>query len=264
MQENTLINQFQETKTIIDDQKNSSAFKFAVVSAFIIILIVSIIANAVLWFQSYNYAKLNKNLNGLIKQKKSEAKQLQIELDVCNQQIKMLDDQSAVKIIMKKLQPHLDPILVEEYNRTIRKYSQKYGFPSGLIACLIMRESSFNQLAESSAGARGPMQIMPGFHKDKLEKLHITSNELFYIDYNINIGCWILREYINKNKGNIKKALTAYVGGKNNKYVNDILEYYAEVTIISEKNIIVESEPEKKSEKAELEKSEKTEIKKNH
>lgn len=132
--------------------------------------------------------------------------------------------------IINKLRPQLDNKIVEEIAGSIIKYSREYRLPPEFITYLIKRESGFNVLAVSKAGAVGLMQIMPSAHKDKIKKMGITNGDIYHIDNNIRLGCWILREYYN-DTGSIEKALTKYVGGNHNGYINDILIGYTNETI---------------------------------
>jgi len=132
--------------------------------------------------------------------------------------------------IIKRLRPQLDDKIVEEISQAIVKYSREYRFPPEFITHLIKRESGFDVLAVSNKGASGLMQVLPKYHEDKMKKMGITNGQLFHIDNNIKLGCWILREYYN-DTGSIEKALTKYVGGNHNGYINDILTGYTDETI---------------------------------
>ena len=70
---------------------------------------------------------------------------------------------------------------------------------------------------------------MPNVHKDKLKKLGISEKDLSNIDYGVNIGCQIIKEYLKKANWDYRKALYRYVGAVNNvelarQYVADIFE----------------------------------------
>jgi soluble lytic murein transglycosylase-like protein len=78
-----------------------------------------------------------------------------------------------------------------------------------LILAVVAIESRFNPLAESVFGAKGLMQIMPRFHKDKLSGQSDTA--LLEPEVNIQVGTQILREYLRRS-GEIESALQMYVG----------------------------------------------------
>jgi len=160
-----------------------------------------------------------------------ELKQLSIENTELKEQVETLTkgNKNIVPII-KRLRPQLDDKIIEEISQAIVKYSREYRFPPEFITHLINRESGFDVLAVSNKGASGLMQVLPKYHEDKMKKMGITNGQLFHIDNNIKLGCWILREYYN-DTGSIEKALTKYVGGNHNGYINDILNGYTNETI---------------------------------
>jgi soluble lytic murein transglycosylase-like protein len=79
-----------------------------------------------------------------------------------------------------------------------------------LIIAVIAIESRFNPIAESGAGAKGLMQIIPKYHTDKLEEFG-GEQAVFDPATNIQVGSRILREYIRRT-GNIGIALQMYAG----------------------------------------------------
>jgi len=128
----------------------------------------------------------------------------------------------SVTPLILELRPQLDPSIAKEINTAIIKYSREFRLPPTFVLHLMKRESNFDTLARSKAGAVGLMQVMPKAHKDKMKKIGITNGDLYHIDNNVRLGCWILREYFNKT-GSIEKALKKYVGGNHATYANDIL-----------------------------------------
>lgn len=77
-----------------------------------------------------------------------------------------------------------------------------------LVLSVIHVESLFNRFAISSAGARGLMQIMPFWMKE----IGRPDDNLFDLDTNLRYGCTILRFYLDKEKGNMSRALARYNG----------------------------------------------------
>jgi soluble lytic murein transglycosylase-like protein len=93
-----------------------------------------------------------------------------------------------------------------------------------LVIAVIAVESSFNPIAESVAGAKGLMQIIPKYHGDKLEEFG-GENAVFDPATNIQVGAQILKEYI-RQTGNVGIALQMYAGalGDNEEqYTNKVL-----------------------------------------
>jgi soluble lytic murein transglycosylase-like protein len=79
-----------------------------------------------------------------------------------------------------------------------------------LIIAVIAIESRFNPIAESVAGAKGLMQIIPKYHGDKLGEFG-GEHAVFDPETNIEVGSQILREYIRRT-GNLNIALQMYAG----------------------------------------------------
>ncbi|HEX6829023.1 MAG TPA: transglycosylase SLT domain-containing protein [Burkholderiales bacterium] len=79
-----------------------------------------------------------------------------------------------------------------------------------LIIAVIAVESRFNPIAESGAGAKGVMQVIPRYHQDKFDSL---GGQKAALDprANILVGALILREYLDRT-GNLTAALQLYAG----------------------------------------------------
>ena len=79
-----------------------------------------------------------------------------------------------------------------------------------LIIAVMGVESSFNPFAESAFGAQGLMQVVPRFHKDKIDPA-VGSHGLLEPTENIRVGALVLKEYIRRN-GSIMAGLQQYAG----------------------------------------------------
>jgi len=93
-----------------------------------------------------------------------------------------------------------------------------------LIMAIIAIESRYNPIAESEAGAKGLMQIMPKFHADKLAEFG-GEKAVFDPESNIRVGTRILREYLSWT-GNLGIALQMYAGAladQNDTYTNRVM-----------------------------------------
>ena len=77
-----------------------------------------------------------------------------------------------------------------------------------IVLALIQVESNFDEYAISRVGARGLMQVMPFW----LKEIDNIGDNLFNIRTNLRFGCTILRYYLDKEKGNITRALARYNG----------------------------------------------------
>lgn len=87
---------------------------------------------------------------------------------------------------------------------------QQLGLDPLLIIAVISVESRFNPIAESVAGAKGLMQIIPRYHPEKLQGFG-GEKAVFDPETNILVGSRILKEYIGRT-GNLSTALQMYAG----------------------------------------------------
>ncbi|MFA7096119.1 MAG: transglycosylase SLT domain-containing protein [Gammaproteobacteria bacterium] len=80
--------------------------------------------------------------------------------------------------------------------------------PPELVLAVIDVESKFDRFAISRAGAQGLMQVMPFW----LNEIGRPNDNLFNVQTNLRFGCTILRYYLDKEKGNLTRALARYNG----------------------------------------------------
>ncbi len=88
---------------------------------------------------------------------------------------------------------------------------EKYSLDPLLILAVMAIESRYNPVAESNAGARGLMQVIPKYHPEKLEQ-HGGEESLLVPEVNILVGAQILREYLRRFGGDTETALQVYNG----------------------------------------------------
>lgn len=96
-----------------------------------------------------------------------------------------------------------------------------------LIIAVIAVESRFNPIAESVAGAKGLMQVIPKYHADKLQVFG-GEQSVFDPRTNILVGTQILKEYVRRT-GSTTSALQMYAGA-----VDDAQDGYS-TKVLSEK-----------------------------
>jgi soluble lytic murein transglycosylase-like protein len=105
----------------------------------------------------------------------------------------------------KKKFPEFSRIIDVAYQK-----ARRYGFSPNLVLSVIQVESAFNPAAVSSAGAFGLMQVRYSVWKDELA---IDRTRIFDIDYNIDLGLRILKQYHELSGGDMHRALFLYNNG---------------------------------------------------
>ena len=96
-----------------------------------------------------------------------------------------------------------------EFLETVYYESKRAGLDPALILGLIQVESGFRKFSISSAGARGFTQVMPfwaGLIGDG------DAKKLFNMQANIRYGCVVLRHYLDRENGDLFRALGRYNG----------------------------------------------------
>lgn len=81
-----------------------------------------------------------------------------------------------------------------------------------LIIAIIHKESEFRPKVQSRYGAQGLMQVVPRWHREKLQ----PSESLFDPEVNIRVGADVLEEYLAQAGGNMDNALRKYSGNARN------------------------------------------------
>jgi len=101
-----------------------------------------------------------------------------------------------------------DEDAAREFLALVRYEAMRAGLDPHLVLAVIDVESKFRKYAVSAAGARGLMQVMPFWVKE----LGDPGQNLFHERTNLRYGCTILRHYLDRDNGNLMKALGRYNG----------------------------------------------------
>lgn len=88
---------------------------------------------------------------------------------------------------------------------------RRFGVDPLLIIAVMAIESSFNPIAESVAGAKGLMQIIPRYHPEKFSADTVADDAVLDPAVNIQVGTRILKEYI-RRAGSLEAGLQMYNG----------------------------------------------------
>ncbi|MDX1588816.1 MAG: lytic transglycosylase domain-containing protein [Oleiphilaceae bacterium] len=92
--------------------------------------------------------------------------------------------------------------------RLVHREATRHDLSPELVLAVIHVESLFERFAVSSAGAMGIMQIMP-FWKNEIGR---EDDNLMRIETNLRYGTTILRYYIDRENGDLTRALARYNG----------------------------------------------------
>lgn len=115
-----------------------------------------------------------------------------------------------------------------KYSEQVEKYAAEFSLDKYLVYAVISTESGFNATAESKAGARGLMQLMPKTAEwiNKEYSLNENAENLFDPDTNIRLGCAYLSYLSKRFGGDERKIICAYNGGEGN--VKEWMQKYGE------------------------------------
>ena len=105
-----------------------------------------------------------------------------------------------------------------QYRQLVETQSQIYNLHPAFVAAIILNESSFNPMAESSVGARGLMQMMP----DTAEWVHGKIGEgasyhfdmMYDADTNVHYACWYMNFLSEKFRGDPVLVAAAFHAGQ--------------------------------------------------
>lgn len=148
-----------------------------------------------------NYENHKENIDILA----GEVFRLEKVVDVNTQRLKTFDFMKFKINAFSKRYSLFSQILDAVYDK-----SHQYGFEPELVLGIVQVESAFNPNAVSSKGALGLMQVMLPVWQ---EELTIDENRIFEVEYNIDLGLQILKQYYDETRGNIRMALHLYNNG---------------------------------------------------
>ncbi len=114
-----------------------------------------------------------------------------------------------------------DPAERIQILKLVHLEASRVALPPELILAIIETESNFDHYAISVAGAIGLMQIMPFW----LDEIGRPDDNLLHVDTNLRYGCTILRFYLDKENGDLRRALGRYNGSLGKRtYPNKVID----------------------------------------
>lgn len=138
----------------------------------------------------------------------------------------------VLEVLRLKIEMQIYPL---NYREEILNASEEYDLEPEYICAVIHTESKFNSIAESTAGAKGLMQIMPETFMwiANLKNETISPELILNPAVNIDYGCYYLR-YLADHYGDCYTASAAYnAGGIVNEWLNNPLYSSDGVTLYS-------------------------------
>ena len=119
------------------------------------------------------------------------------------------DDQAWLNEMSKRLASRMpDTEQRVAFLNTVHYEALRAGLDTGLVLGLIEVESGFKKYAVSSAAALGYMQVMPFW----VGQIGTPGQDLFHLRTNLRYGCNILRLYLDRENGDLNRALARYNG----------------------------------------------------
>lgn len=132
------------------------------------------------------------------------------------------EDRFDAEVWLMDMQGRLEPFMPDHKQRLaflklLHHEASASELPPELVLSLIEVESHFDRFAVSRAGAQGYMQVMP-FWKDEIGR---PEDNLTQAATNLQYGCRILQFYLQREGGNLHRALAAYNGSLGSRVYSD-------------------------------------------
>ncbi|MDH7577996.1 MAG: lytic transglycosylase domain-containing protein [Bacillota bacterium] len=105
------------------------------------------------------------------------------------------------------------------YRQEIMTSASRFQLDPHVLAALIRVESRFDPHAQSAAGARGLMQVMPNTAAWVARQIGLQDfhpDLLYQPEVNLLIGSWYLSHLLQEFQGNLPASLAAYNAGRGN------------------------------------------------
>ena len=153
------------------------------------------------------YEPLSDSVKSALSSSIADGRPPRVQFGDIRQRLAYLEWLGEMSERMKKRTP--DYQTRREMLETIYYESKRAGLDPALMLGLIQVESGFRKFAISSAGARGLTQVMPfwtGLIGDG------DAKKLFNMQANIRYGCVVLRHYLDRESGDLFRALGRYNG----------------------------------------------------
>jgi len=98
----------------------------------------------------------------------------------------------------------------------VKRAANTHRLDAALLNGVIWVESRFDPRAQSSAGARGLMQLMPSTARDLADKMGRGRARSYDPEFNVAAGAFYLARLRQRYRGDVRLALAAYHAGPGN------------------------------------------------
>jgi soluble lytic murein transglycosylase-like protein len=167
------------------------------------VLFSALLGSGVVHAGAQTYEPLNEDTRAALNKAVSDSASLRLAFDSEAQAQAWISDMS--QRLKKRIPDNFMRVL---FLKTLHYEATRAGLDPQLVLGLIQVESGFRKYAVSSASARGYMQVMPFW----LKEIGRGKDNLFDMHTNLRFGCTILRYYLDKERGNLFRALGRYNG----------------------------------------------------
>ncbi|MEH6564762.1 MAG: lytic transglycosylase domain-containing protein [Halopseudomonas sp.] len=137
-------------------------------------------------------------------------------------------DRFDAEVWLLDMSTRLAPFIKDENERLtllrlVHQQARQAKLKPDLVIAVMHAESLFDRYALSSVGAQGVMQVMP-FWKAELGR---PEDNLIDLATNLRYGCAILKFYLDKEQGDLRRALARYNGSLgSSRYPDKVLDYW--------------------------------------
>lgn len=142
-----------------------------------------------------------------------------------NQLIIQTEKQAIVQWIEDTTRGKVSEHKAKKIVDNVYAYAEKHEVDPVLVLAMMKNESTFNEKAVSREGARGLLQVIPKYHKDKLKGRNPHD-----VVVSIDAGIQVLKEYLADNGNNVRHALQKYSGGGGQRYIKKIAGTHKEIS----------------------------------
>lgn len=117
---------------------------------------------------------------------------------------------AVASMIKKEVRNKVPEKTLNKIIETTFRESQKQNIDPLFMLSVIYTESRFIPTAKNKSGARGLTQVMPRYHRDKIQGRNIMN-----IETNIEVGTTVMVDCLTNNNHNVRAASRCYSGNAN-------------------------------------------------